>query len=101
MDFKWHVRSSGKPAYARDVGSNVEPDVEVGKDVVLRVTQDGADYEVFARVTESLPGGGRMRGVVSRSNTLGARTGDSRLAVGATIAFDESNVIRLESKPAT
>ena len=95
MNPEWQIRPYETPAFVQDV---VSPHpragiIVIGDNAILHL-KDEPGEDVCVRVTQTGPDG-RMLGVISRANRIGAR-GDGRLAKGASVEFEEKHVFRLE-----
>lgn len=100
MTTEWEVRPYRTPAFVGDV-VNPHPkagEIEIGDNLILHPKGE-PDEDVCVHLTEGDPGG-KMLGVVARANRMGA-SGDKRFAKGASVAFEEKHVFRLEKTTGT
>src|SRR5258708_33304576 len=91
MNPEWQTRTYEKPVFVQDANSHQRANIDVDYTVILKY-MSGED--VWVGMIQTGPGG-RMQGMISRANRIGAR-GDRRLAKNATVEFEEKQVFRLE-----
>ena len=97
MKSKWHIRPYERWAFVRDV-QHPHPRagiIDAGDNVILYLADDDSKEDLCVRVEPPVAPGARMTGVISRANQMGSR-GDSTLAVGTSVEFEEKHVFRLE-----
>ena len=97
MNTKWRIRPYERWAFVQDV-QHPHPRagiIDADDNVILYLADDDSEEDVCVRVEPPVSPGARMIGVISRTNQMGSR-GDSTLAGGISVEFEEKHVFRLE-----